>query len=364
MPQSETTADSTTHLSDADAEQLLYDLVDIPSVSKQEGSAVSFLVAWMTAHGYDYAYIDDAGNAVGIMGSGTNDVVLLGHIDTFPGFPPIRREGRQLYGRGSVDAKGPLCTFAAAGARAQIPANMRLIVVGAVEEESPTSKGALYTASQFTPRACVIGEPSNWERITLGYKGRLLIDWRWDGPMAHSAGQPPSPGERAFAYWQQVLDYAHQYNNGIDTQFNRLQPSLRDIHTGQNGAYGWATVTVGLRLPPDADPDELITALAPQEGSIQQVYGTERAFVAEKDTFLTRAMRGAIRANGGQPRFLNKTGTSDMNVVGHIWRCPIVAYGPGDSALDHTPEEHTDFDEYLRAIRVLTHALENLSLVS
>ncbi len=58
------------------------------------------------------------------------------------------------------------------------------------------------------------------------------------------------------------------------------------------------------------------------------------------------------------PRFLYKTGTADMNVVGPRWNCPILAYGPGDSALDHTPDEHIDLDEYLQAIDVLTRVLE------
>jgi LysW-gamma-L-lysine carboxypeptidase len=44
-----------------------------------------------------------------------------------------------------------------------------------------------------------------------------------------------------------------------------------------------------------------------------------------------------------------------------VWQCPIAAYGPGDSALDHTPGEHLVIDEYLRAIGVLTRAVESLA---
>ena len=51
-----------------------------------------------------------------------------------------------------------------------------------------------------------------------------------------------------------------------------------------------------------------------------------------------------------------------MNVVGPAWRCPILAYGPGDSALDHTPDEHVLVDEYLRAIDALELALRSLQL--
>ena len=61
-------------------------------------------------------------------------------------------------------------------------------------------------------------------------------------------------------------------------------------------------------------------------------------------------------------QFLLKTGTSDMNVVGPAWNCPILAYGPGDSSLDHTPDEHVELAEDLRAVDVLEAAILNLAL--
>ena len=67
-----------------------------------------------------------------------------------------------------------------------------------------------------------------------------------------------------------------------------------------------------------------------------------------------------MRSAGRTPGFLLKTGTSDMNVVGPAWRCPILAYGPGDSSLDHTPEEHVVIAEYLGAIDVLEVALQEV----
>src|SRR5512137_2376442 len=94
-----------TAVSDVEAEHLLHNLVAIPSLSHHEYDAARLLVRWMGSHGYDRAYVDEAGNAVGIVGSGTRDIVLLGHIDTFPGNPLVHIEKRLLYGRGSVDAK-------------------------------------------------------------------------------------------------------------------------------------------------------------------------------------------------------------------------------------------------------------------
>jgi LysW-gamma-L-lysine carboxypeptidase len=314
----------------------------------------------MQAHGYDEAYIDEAGNAVGIIGQGSRLIMLLGHIDTFSGNPPVRRDGRLLYGRGSVDAKGPLCTFAVAARLAQLAPDVRVMVVGAVEEECPTSKGAHYLKEHFTPAMCIIGEPSQWDRITLGYKGRVLLEWRWHGGLAHSAGRELSPVDRAFAFREQIKAYVEQMNAGRARLFEQINDTIYDISTGREGAYGWAQMTVGLRLPPQVLPEAVAAALQPADDSTVRVYGMEYAYTAEKDTPLSRAMRGAIRAEGGTPAFVYKTGTSDMNIVGKQWTCPMIAYGPGDSNLDHTPGEHMDLDEYLRAIRVLKTALERL----
>jgi LysW-gamma-L-lysine carboxypeptidase len=47
-------------------------------------------------------------------------------------------------------------------------------------------------------------------------------------------------------------------------------------------------------------------------------------------------------------------------VAPHWPETPIVAYGPGDSSLDHTPYEHIDLHEYLQAIAVLQETLSFL----
>ena len=347
-------------LSDAAAENLLHDLVSIPSPSFHEAEAAHFLVEWMRTREFGDAFVDAAGNAIGVMGGGEREIALLGHIDAFPGTPPVERRGRRLYGRGAVDAKGPLCAFAAAAARANLAHDIKLIVIGAVEEEAATSKGARFVMDKYQPEACVIGEPSRWDRITLGYKGRLLLDWRWEGGLAHSAGEAPSPAERALEYWHGVKAEIDARNGDTTSIFGRLDASLRDINTRQAGVNGIAEMTIGFRLPPGIAPGQIIAALPESNGAVVSTRGAEAAVTADKNSPLSRAFRRAIRQNAGRPRFVYKTGTSDMNIAAPGWGCPIVAYGPGDSALDHTPHEHIDLDEYLRAISVLTGVLESL----
>jgi len=77
-------------------------------------------------------------------------------------------------------------------------------------------------------------------------------------------------------------------------------------------------------------------------------------------TSVARAFRAAIRDHGGDPSLLRKTGTSDMNVYAKSWDCPMVTYGPGDSDLDHAPNEHHHLAAYDRAVSVLTDVTERL----
>ena len=349
--------------------QLLENLVRIPSPSGEEREAAAWLVRWMAGRGLT-AEVDAAGNAIGVKGNGPREIMLLGHIDTFPGSPPVRREGDVLYGRGSVDAKGPLCAFAAAAAQVDVPDGWRLTVVGAVEEECATSKGARHILAQrrdAPPRYCIIGEPSRWERVTLGYKGRLLLHLTLRAPFSHSAGQGTLPAEQGVRLWQRVETHAAAFNRGREKAFDRLDPSLRAIASRDDGAFGEVDLSIGFRLPPGLSPDaleadlrRLLSEAAPAADLTLRFEGHEHAHRAEKSTPLVRAFLRAIRAAGGRPRFVVKTGTSDMNVVGPAWGCPILAYGPGDSSLDHTPHEHLSLPEYHRAIQVLTAALTML----
>jgi len=345
-----------------DPGEFLAALLEIESLSGDEGAAARWLVERMRELGYARAELDAAGNAVGEVGDGDRLLVLLGHIDTVAGRVPVRRAGRRLYGRGAVDAKGPLAAFTLAAARIEPPPGWRLVVVGAVEEEAATSRGARAVAARLRPEACVIGEPSGWDRICVGYKGRLLAELEVERPGHHSAGREPGACELVVEYWNRVAALAAERNRGVGRVFEQLTPSLRHLASGGDGMKEWARVRLGLRLPPGLDPDGLareLAGLVPPGGRLTASAG-EPAFRGAKNNPLVRAFLASIRARGGQPAFTVKSGTSDMNVVGPVWGCPILAYGPGDSDLDHSPEEHVDLDELAAGIAVLGDALRQL----
>jgi LysW-gamma-L-lysine carboxypeptidase len=360
-----------------EAVELLQALVATLSPSLQEGNASALLVQWMRDHGFESG-VDEAGNAVGSRGTGPREILLLGHIDTFPGEVPVRIEEGKLYGRGTVDAKGPLAAFAVAASRARIPEGWRVTVVGAVEEEYWTSRGTRHVVetwgSRPLPVAVVVGEPSRWDRITLGYRGSVEVRVRVRVPFAHSAGQTPLPAERTVELWQAIQEFVTSRNEGRPgAEFERFSAALRSIRTKPVGTFGLGGLVVGLRLPPGARlpavTQELQSHLTEQvegwdaDGAAVRLRfrGGQEAYKASKETPLVAAFLRAIRAEGGQPRFVTKTGTADLNVVGPVWpTVPMAVYGPGDSALDHTPDEHVIIEEYEQAIRVLVGMLDGL----
>jgi LysW-gamma-L-lysine carboxypeptidase len=345
---------------DGQAEELLIGLLERYSPSGEEHTAADFMVKEMEALGFR-ASLDGVGNVVGELGDGERTILLLGHIDTVPGLIDVRREGSLLYGRGAVDAKGPLAAFVSAARRVGAQPNKRILVVGAVEEEAATSKGARYLLDRLSPEAVVIGEPSGWDGITVGYKGRLLADYALSREIGHTAGPDPSTCEEGVAFWQRIVGYAAQWNADRERMFDQLSPSLRHICSGEDGFAQRVSMVIGFRLPLGIDIDALeahLVALA-GEGALG-FRGREEAFRASKSTPLARSFFRAIRSRGGPARFKVKSGTSDMNVVGPAWGCPIVAYGPGDSTLDHTPHEHIDLLDYHRAIGVLATVLVDL----
>jgi [amino group carrier protein]-lysine/ornithine hydrolase len=123
---------------------LLKNMLEIYSPSYQEAPLSAFLVEQMSSMGFE-AYQDSVSNAIGVMGGGLKTIVLLGHIDTVPGKIPVELKDGALFGRGSVDAKGPMACFIASACRLKNEIDTlgkRIVVIGAVEEEAATSRGA------------------------------------------------------------------------------------------------------------------------------------------------------------------------------------------------------------------------------
>ena len=342
---------------DEEARELLIDVVDTPSVTGDEAAAAQVLVEFFEAHGRE-VWVDDIGN---VRAPADDGVLLTSHIDTVPGDIPVRVEetedgDEELWGRGSVDAKGPLCSMAVAAARTGAS------FVGVVGEEVD-SRGARHLVEdrESVPDAVVNGEPSGWDGITLGYRGLLAGTYVATSESGHSSRPENNAIQDGIAWWSKVEDeFAHDEWVAV---FERVtcKPISFEGGISDDGLSVETTVDVQLRVPPEYTTEE-VRELADghlENGTVNWHDAVEPVMESPR-TEAGRAFRVAVRQTGGDPRLLRKTGTSDMNIYAQEWDCPMVTYGPGDSDLDHAPDEHVSLAEYDRAVAVLETATDQL----
>jgi LysW-gamma-L-lysine carboxypeptidase len=338
--------------------ELLLEMLSVPSPSGGESNLARLLTTRLSAAGFD-VHVDEAGNVVAAWGTGAETVALVGHMDTVAGHIEVRREGDLLHGRGAVDAKGPLAAAIAAVRRQPRDAGRRFVIVGAVEEET-ASRGARHLAiSMPAPNALVILEPSGWDAVTVGYKGSLRLRARIEQAHAHGAGREPSAPDRCVDIVRALQDHARAMN-GSSGVFDRVDVRVIGFDSESDGLVDRAHVDLGLRTPVGCDVDSLISVARSAAGSGDIfILGQEPGVRTNRAGGLARSFINAIRGQGGTPRFKVKTGTSDLNILVPAWGCDAVAYGPGESALDHTPRENVSIAELEQATDVLASVLSS-----
>lgn len=344
-------------------------LVSIYSPSGREEEVARFIVHTGKKLGYTTALIDKFNNAILEIGpaTATKTIVLLGHIDTVKGFLPVRMRDGVLTGRGTVDAKGPFAAFFfAALAAAPKLKNVKIMVAGASSEETHGTGARALADKIATPNAVIVGEPSDWAGITLGYKGILIMEYYQKCPLKHSANESSDNViESSIEFTEKIKDFVDAYNVG-KTPWTSLQRRVERFEYYEDDNWERVVIRMKFRTPIGFNHSDLRQAIASSGGAgaeigYTQSWGTEEACLASKNSPVVRAFLPAIRAQGGEPTFKVKTGTADMNTFMKAFPgVPMVSYGPGDSTLDHTPEERLPIADLDKAVAVLTDVLVRL----
>jgi LysW-gamma-L-lysine carboxypeptidase len=335
---------------------LLRRMLEIPSSSYQERALADYLAEAMAELGFA-AHVDTVGNVIGVIEHGDGPtLMLLGHLDTVTGHIPVRSEDGKLYGRGAVDAKGPLAAMVCAAAGA-VDFPGRIVVIGVVEEETPGSRGAMAVrATHDRPDALIIGEPSGWSTVVLGYKGKLDLRYTVTCPATHPSNPEPKASELAVDCWNALVELLGP--DASHSAFDRPGATLCEL----NADLTVATADLSIRIPPGFDVDGLVRALRDRlpAGDLEVLNSVTACRVGRSDP-VVRALTSGVRRLHAQPRLVVKTATSDMNTLAEVWDVPMATYGPGDSRLDHSDTEHIVLSDYLRGIDVLTSAIAELA---
>jgi LysW-gamma-L-lysine carboxypeptidase len=362
-------------MSDDYAVDLLTRMVNIYSPSGKEEEISRFLADEMKKLGFR-VHRDEVGNVIGEVGEGSPVILLCGHMDTVEGEIPVRFEDGQLYGRGSVDAKGPLAAMIVAASKFVADGFPgKILVVGVVDEEKGGTGIKHFVEEGIQPDYAIFGEPSGLEKIVFGYKGIVTVKVSVETPSGHSAAPWlfDNAIEKAMEFWRQIRKL-HLREEKLKSRFYSITSCLTKIKGGNTSASfipSHCEIVVQLRIPPQLSPEVVFEevkrridrykATNPKVTVVVEMVDVARAFEADRRSVIVRALAWGIRKTTlNYASFSRKTGTGDMNVLGNALKIPVVTYGPGDSRLDHTPNEHIDIQEYLKSIEVLKKALKKL----
>ncbi len=364
-------------------------LVQAPSPSTRERPAVDVLIAAFEAHGFDRAWIDEAGNAVGVIERGDGPTVMLnGHVDTVPlgdeaawPHPPLSGDvvdGR-LWGRGASDMKSSLaCMTVAAAQAAERGFRGTLYVTGVVQEEIG-GLGARHLGATIPVDAVVLGEPSKLQ-FKLGHRGRIEVDVHLPGRIAHAA--KPELGENALlraARFLQALDAAHLPAGGPLGASTATPTSLvSHPEGGRNVVPGEAVVTIDYRNLPDDPPEDVLARLqaldpdatlvvgdaerASESGEVRTtIPGVNPAYLAPgENAYVTRArevLRRELPARGvayAEGTWWFATDAPHLAQRGAV----VLGFGPGEEEVAHTTRESVSVEH----LEIATEVYRELAL--
>ena len=243
--------------------RFLRDLIAIPSESCEEEGVIRRTIREMEALGFDKAWIDPEGNALGYMGDGEKIIAFDGHIDTVgignrDNWTNDPYEGYEtddiIYGRGGSDQEGGVVS-AVYGAKLMkdlglIPAGYKILVTATVQEEDCDGLCWQYIHNEdgITPEFVVSTEPTDGG-IYRGHRGRMEIRVDVAGVSCH--GSAPERGDNAIYKMAEIVSEVKQLNeNGcaetdaIKGLVKMLEPEFNPEHYEDARFLGRGTCAV------------------------------------------------------------------------------------------------------------------------
>jgi len=362
---------------DDSAVRLLVNSVRISSPTGREVAVSRFFSGTMERNGFRRVRTDSAGNAIGEAGRGKIKVLLCGHIDTIPGQIPVVLKNGRLSGRGSVDAKSPMCAMLVAASRFIDDQMLRLTIVCATGEEGDSLGIRTLMKARSGYEFAVFGEPGGAGKVTVGYRGRaaLHVSLTTGGGHAGSPWAHRSAFDEASDLIRRLREYERGHSSDSDHFHSvSISPTLLEAGEYHNVIPARARFTCDVRVPPrskcaviEKDLGTIITAYSKAKGIFVEYHFDQSTepYEAPPSSLLVRAFQRAILLQiGSRPLLLKKTGTGDMNTFASVKRAECVTYGPGEANLSHTNRESVRIDDYLQSIEVLDEALRQVKQLS
>jgi succinyl-diaminopimelate desuccinylase len=348
----------------ADPVALARDLLRCPSVTPQEGGALSSLEKILSGAGFavhrvvfDEPGADDVENLYARIGAAGPNLVFAGHTDVVPPGDESRwRHGPfageiadgVLFGRGAVDMKGGIACMLAAvldhvaanGGRPK--GSISFLITG--DEEGIAVNGTVKLLQWVAARGekfdhCVLGEPTNPRRlgdmVKIGRRGSLngsLIVTGIQGHVAYPA-LADNPVRRIVAIMAAVmaepLDAGSAHFDPSNLEFTSVDVGNKTVNVIPPEARARFNIRFN-DLHTQTSLKALVEArarAAAQGGHFHIEWDPSNAdaFVTKPGPFVERVSGAIAEVTGRQPELSTSGGTSDARFIKDY--CPVVEFG-------------------------------------
>jgi acetylornithine deacetylase len=323
--------------------ELTRHLIEIPSISGDEGSVARFLARYLGDAGFQVELCDIGDDRPNVYARrGEPDVVLSTHIDTVPPYVEFREDDEFIYGRGACDAKGLVAAMVKAGESLIESGTTDFGLLFLVGEEAGSQGARAANTIANRSRYLINGEPTE-SKLALGSKGALRAILKSAGRAAHAAY--PERGESAIEKLIDVLDDFRRAEFPVDPMLGRTTMNIGMISGG---------VAANV-IPPNAEAElmfRVVTDTVSLKSRIEDIvagrtgieYGFEcnPVFMEELDGFETTVV----------------SFTTDIPMLTN-WGKPLL-YGPGSILDAHTTGEKISKRELAAAVDVYEQMVKRL----
>jgi succinyl-diaminopimelate desuccinylase len=348
-------------------------LIRCPSVTPDEGGALTLLEAALKPAGFDCHRLvmttpgtPDVDNLYARLGRKQPNLCFAGHTDVVPvgdaakwTHPPFGAEIHDgiLHGRGAVDMKGAIAAFVAASLRlverhgGELPGAISFLITG--DEEGPSINGTMKVLDWMREKgevmdACIVGEPSNpsalGQEIKIGRRGSLNAELVVAGKQGHAAY--PALADNPVPKLARLIDRLSSTpldQGNADFEPSSLQVTVVTVpNTATNVIPNEARAKFNIRYNnlwtrPKAEAwvREQCAAAA---GEVGARYGV--TFSGTGDVFLTRPgplvqtlAKSVEEGTGRVPALTTNGGTSDARFIQA--HCPVVEFGLTNALAHH-----------------------------
>lgn len=338
------------------AVDLTVELCNIESVSGNERTLADAIEASLRV--YPHLEVTREGDAVVARTLLLRDrrVVIAGHIDTVPvnNNLPVRRDGNELVGRGTVDMKAGVAVALVLAAALERP-NVDLTWIFYDHEEVASELNGLGRLARTRPDLlagdfAILGEPTS-ATVEGGCNGTARIDVRLRGVRAHSARS--WVGHNAIHDAADVLAILKNYVPAeieVDGLVYREGLNAVGISGGVAGNVipDEAVVTINYRFAPSRTGVQAIEHLREVFADFEiEVMDLAEGARPGLDAALAQEFLAAV-GGAAHPKY-GWTDVARFSALG----IPAVNYGPGDPLRAHADDERVAVDEIIACERGL-----------